>query len=488
MEDNVQYIADLQPGMTLNHGKYTIEKRIGGGGFGITYKARQNGLNREVCIKEYFLAGRCMRQTERMTVVPQNSDINLYEKYRQAFVKEAQTLAELQHPGIVDVIDVFDENGTSYMVMNYIQGRSLQNIVEEQGPLPYTLAVNYIAQVAEAVAYIHERHILHRDIKPENIMITADHRAILIDFGSAREFVNDKTQAHTSILTHGYAPTEQYSTTSRKGSYTDIYAIGATLYFILTGTIPMDAAARMTEDMPEPKSINTDIPDNANRTIMKAMQIKATERHQSVQEFMDDLRNIKPTSVEQSIAASEESAPQKATVKEPDEKDKTNTVWLDISGAFIGILIIVAVIMISTNKNDENSYYNSYSSDYNTSEVTDPTPVTEATVEESPAIEYDYADSCNSYNNDYSMPQQSTQQQSSTPRQSAPQQQQITTPQMTQVWVNCFACGGSGHCMLCGGSGILNIMGYVQPCTNCSGTGICTTCFGSKGHYEYRVQ
>lgn len=291
-ENESPNFKELQPGTALNGGKYIIEKKIGEGGFGITYKAMQTGLNRAVCIKEYFLAGRCVRNTYARTVQLQGVGEDVFEKYRQAFVKEAQTLASLRHPNIVEVIDIFDENNTSYMVMPFIEGRSLQSIVENNGPLPYPEAVNYIAQITNAVGYIHERHILHRDIKPENIMITADYKAILIDFGSAREFEQDKTQRHTSMLTHGYAPPEQYTANSRKGSYTDIYALGASLYFILTGQVPIEAAARSIEELPEPKSLNSKIPDEANRTIMKAMQLKVTDRYQTVQEFMDDLKNV----------------------------------------------------------------------------------------------------------------------------------------------------------------------------------------------------
>ena len=149
-----------------------------------------------------------------------------------------------------------------------------------------------MAQITSAVDYIHKRNILHRDIKPDNIMITADYKAILIDFGSAREFQQDKTQAHTSMLTHGYAPPEQYTANSRKGSYTDIYAIGATLYFILTGQVPLEAAARLTEELVEPIKLNSSIPPEGNYTIMKAMKLKKEERYQTVQEFMDDLKNI----------------------------------------------------------------------------------------------------------------------------------------------------------------------------------------------------
>ena len=296
-ENNTQGYKELAPGTTLHNGKYTIEKVIGEGGFGITYIAIQSGLDRAVCIKEFFLAGKCVRNTQAKTIHLQGVKEETFEKYRQAFVKEAKMLASLKHPSIVEVIDIFDENNTSYMVMPFIEGQSLQSVVDKQGTLSYPEAVNYLAQITNAVGYIHEKNILHRDIKPDNVMITADYKAILIDFGSAREFEHDKTQSHTSMLTHGYAPVEQYTTSSRKGAYTDIYAIGATFYFVLTGKAPLEAAARMNEQMPEPKELNPEVPDEANRTILKAMQIKAENRHQSVEEFMDDLRNVKPSTL-----------------------------------------------------------------------------------------------------------------------------------------------------------------------------------------------
>ncbi|MDR1813338.1 MAG: serine/threonine protein kinase, partial [Tannerella sp.] len=283
---------ELQTGITLQQGKYTIERVIGSGGFGITYYARHNVFGHNYAVKEFFISGYCVRNTANKTVMLQGMTDDVYGKYLQKFIDEAGTLARLDHPNIVKVTDIFRENGTAYIVMNFIEGQTLQKLVDRQGRLPYETAVNYIAQIAEAVDYIHSRNILHRDIKPENIIITPDNRAVLLDFGSAREFVHDKTQMHTSILTPGYAPPEQDSNTSRKGAYSDIYSLGATFYFALTATMPTDAAARSFEALPEPKMLVPNLPDEANRTIMKAMQTKPEDRYQHVNEFMGDLLNV----------------------------------------------------------------------------------------------------------------------------------------------------------------------------------------------------
>ena len=181
--ENLETFIELQPGTTLNNGKYVIENKIGEGGFGITYKAVQIGLNRIVCIKEYFPAGKCNRNVSSKTVFPQGMTTELYDKYRSAFVNEAKMLAKMRHPNIVEVIDVFDENNTSYMVMEFIIGENIQKIVENEGPMSYDIAINYIGQITNAIDFLHKQHILHRDIKPENIMITSEYKAILIDFG-----------------------------------------------------------------------------------------------------------------------------------------------------------------------------------------------------------------------------------------------------------------------------------------------------------------
>lgn len=284
----------LAPGTKLN-GRYIIERVIGQGGFGITYYARHEMLEHFYAIKEFYISGFCSRNTSLHTVNLQGMNPDMYEKYKQRFVEEAKTVVSLEHPNIVKVVDIFEENNTAYMVMPFIEGTSLQKMVEKNGTLPYELTVNYIGQLGNAVGYIHQKHILHRDIKPDNVLVTPDNRVVLIDFGSARAFVNDQEQRHTSILTHGYAPPEQYNAVSKKGNYTDIYAIGGVFYFCLTGQIPVDATTRLLElasgkdPLQQPKEMNPEVSEDVNRTIMKAMSLKPENRHQTVAEFMDDL-------------------------------------------------------------------------------------------------------------------------------------------------------------------------------------------------------
>jgi serine/threonine-protein kinase len=335
--DNTDF-RDLPIGALLQNGKYIIDQVIGAGGFGITYYARHSALGNGCAIKEFFINGYCVRNTNNKTVQIQGIGTTMYEKYRQKFIEEAQTLTRLDHPNVVKVEDIFTENNTAYMVMPFVKGLTLQQTVAQYNNLSYEIAVNYIAQIAEAIGYIHQENILHRDIKPDNIIITPENKAVLIDFGSAREFIHDKTQSHTSILTKGYAPLEQYTINSRKGTYSDIYSLGAVFYFTLTGQRPMDAATRTMEIMPEPQTLVPSIPTAAIRTILKAMQLKPEHRHQTVQEFMGDLlggETIKDNSP----------APRVTQTKNKSRKSAWNWVFVIIAMILVGLVILLLSVI-----------------------------------------------------------------------------------------------------------------------------------------------
>ena len=322
---------ELSAGKTLYNGKYIIERTLGMGGFGITYYAIHATLHKYYAIKEFFINGYCVRNTQSSEVHLQGMTTETYINYKQNFKKEAQTLAELDHPYIVKIVDVFEENNTSYIVMPFIKGVTLQQLVNKYEKLEYETAVNYIAQIAEAIEYIHGHYILHRDISPDNVIITPENKIALIDFGSAREFVHDKTQRHTTIVKKGYAPLEQYAAISRKGAYSDIYALGAVFYFTLTGRKPMDATERTLENMFEPIFLVPSIPEDANRTIMKAMSLKPENRHQNIKEFMDDLLG-----------------------KKAKRNILKNKVFILLGGALAALLTVIVIWFISSNKPESN--------------------------------------------------------------------------------------------------------------------------------------
>lgn len=281
--------TELLPGTTLCGGKYIIEKKIGAGGFGITYLAKHSTLEKKYAIKEFFLSGYNVRNNQTNHISLQGIEEKDFDKFKQRFINEARTLASLNNDAVVKVVDIFDENGTSYMVMPFVEGITLQRMVEENGPMEYEMAVNYIVRICDALSYIHSKNILHRDVTPDNIIVTPEQKTILIDFGSARKFIDNKTQRHTTILKQGYAPLEQYSATSRKGAYTDLYSLGGVFYFILTGVRPIDATERTMEKMKEPIELNPNIPEQINAVIMKAMEMDSSDRYQSARELEEDI-------------------------------------------------------------------------------------------------------------------------------------------------------------------------------------------------------
>ena len=235
-------IQSLPIGTTLQSGRYVIEGVLGNGGFGITYLASQPMLDRKVAIKEFFYGAFCNRQTDNNTVsVVSKGGAETVMKFRTKFLKEASTLANLKHPNIVEVHDVFEENGTAYYVMEHIDGPTLSTYVKEHGRIDEERAVGYMRKIASALDYIHQQHINHLDVKPGNIMLReSDGEVILIDFGMAKHYdvrTGDGTTTTPIGISAGYAPMEQYRL-GGVASFTpvsDIYSVGATLYKLLTG-------------------------------------------------------------------------------------------------------------------------------------------------------------------------------------------------------------------------------------------------------------
>ena len=284
----------LQSGRLLQGGKYRIERVLGQGGFGITYQAVQVALNRKVAIKEFFMKEYCNRDSETSHVsIPSEGSKELVGKFRQKFIKEAQNIAALNHPHIIRIHDIFEENGTAYYVMEYCDKGSLGDLVKRQGALDESEALRYIRQVADALGYIHERKMNHLDVKPGNILLDENRNAVLIDFGLSKRYDEEGNQTSTTPvgISHGYAPMEQY----KKGGVgtfspaTDIYSLGATLYKLITGNTPPEASEVMEEGLPA-------LPANVSAPIVKAidsaMQPRKKDRPQSIDEFLGMLVGV----------------------------------------------------------------------------------------------------------------------------------------------------------------------------------------------------
>jgi len=277
----------LSPGSYLANGEYRINQTLGQGGFGITYQGLDTRLNRAVAIKEFFPEG-CWR--EGATVISAGKwNSNTYSNAKQKFLLEGQTLGQFNHSGIVQVFYYFEENNTAYMVMECLQGQTLAQLLKKpRGRLTVTNALNYIAKVGAALEILHQAQFLHRDIKPENIMLTYDSRVVLIDFGAARDFTAGSTDRYTTMLTPGYAPLEQYGRALKYGAFTDIYALGATLYHLLTGKIPTSAIERAAGvKLQNVQSVNSQIGSKISDAISKSMIMDVSQRLQSVRHFLD---------------------------------------------------------------------------------------------------------------------------------------------------------------------------------------------------------
>jgi WD40 repeat protein/predicted Ser/Thr protein kinase len=282
---SISVSLSLPLGTKLFGGKYSVGKVLGQGGFGITYMGADNLLSRPVAIKELFPEG-CQRNGT--TVQPTRITPSDFASMKQRFLDEARLLASLNHPGIVKVYDFFEENNTAYMVMEYLRGKSLAKLVEERGgALSEQEAVGYILKVCEALEVVHKAGYLHRDIKPENIIVCGDGRVVLVDFGAARSFMAGRTGRMTVLLTPGFAPLEQYAEQAKRGAYTDIYALGATLYYLLTGQVPVSAADRFSGvELRSVREINGRVSRQVEEAVMKAMAMRVEERPQSVEEFV----------------------------------------------------------------------------------------------------------------------------------------------------------------------------------------------------------
>ena len=327
----------LQPNTTLQGGKYKIIRTLGQGGFGITYLAKQRvavggplgkiDVEVEVTIKEFFMKDLCNRdESTKRVSVPSLGSAELVEKFKKKFLKEAVNISKLNHPNIIKVLDVFEENGTAYYVMEYIQGGSLSELIKEKGCFSEKETLCYTSKIASALQYIHAQKMNHLDIKPANVLLRPDGDIVLIDFGLSKNYdvTGEQTTSTPVGVSVGYAPIEQ-SRVGGVGSFspaTDIYSLGATMYKMLTGETPPEASAIIDDGLP---LMSSSISDNTKNVIIKAMEPRRKDRFQSMEEFIEAL-TLENVEKEKDVVLSEETkivVPQHQVVDATTEDEAT---------------------------------------------------------------------------------------------------------------------------------------------------------------------
>lgn len=282
----------LKHGRVLNN-RYIIEKVLGEGGFGITYKGMDRLLAVEVAIKEYFPQGFVTRNnvySEQITITQMKYE-DLFYKGKQKFLSEARILAKFnKEPGIVSVTDFFEENNTAYIVMEYLDGITLKNYMDYNGLISVNDIIGLMPPLMEALDIVHKAGLIHRDISPDNIMLLSNGGIKLMDFGAARMYTEFGQKSLSIMLKHGYAPEEQYRTHGVQGPWTDIYALSATIYKCITGITPVESLQRVLSDtLVPPSRLGVQIQPWQEYALMKGLSVRQEDRYQNIQEYCMDL-------------------------------------------------------------------------------------------------------------------------------------------------------------------------------------------------------
>ena len=319
----------LAPGSLLAN-RYVLGKAIGMGGFGVTYKAWDRQMDTVVAIKEYYPGGLVNRAPgTKAVILPEGKRKLAFQYGFDNFIEEARSMVRFSsHKNIVNVFEYFEENNTAYLVMEYLDGMDVNDYMRRSGfKLSCEASVNIVLCVINALKEVHKNGIIHRDIAPDNIKICRNGKIKLFDFGAARFENNDKK---TKILKPGFAPPEQYDSLSNQGPWTDIYALGATLYYMLTGITPDESTNRkVVDELVEPRKINPEIPEYLSITVMKAMALEVHLRFQNVEEFEAALRHEK-----------------KVTSLVKEKKRKKRKRFIGLSVATFVVLIVAGIFAV----------------------------------------------------------------------------------------------------------------------------------------------
>lgn len=284
------------PPRTVLDNRYVLGKTLGQGGFGITYQAYDLRMGNTVAVKEYFptsLVGRDSSVSSNVTVnaVKGTRAREEYTSGLRHFLFEARRQARLAHsPGVVSVTDFFEANNTAYYIMEFVDGSTLVRYLEK--PLPMDQVLPLLEPIADSLMSIHEAGLIHRDISPDNIMCARNGQRKLLDFGASHSFTEEESTTGNATLKHGFAPPEQYGSSSMQGPWTDVYAFAATVYWCLTGKIPQDSMDRSIggDRLRPPSELGAVINPDTEAVLMRAMALPVTARYQDMDTFWSKLK------------------------------------------------------------------------------------------------------------------------------------------------------------------------------------------------------
>jgi serine/threonine protein kinase/cytochrome c2 len=332
--------------------QYEITGILGSGGFGITYLARDSGLDAPVAIKEYLPSELATRVgASRVTAISSHVSAD-FRWGLERFLDEARILAKFRHPNIVHVFQIFEANNTAYIVMEYASGPSLSQHLEQKGALSEAETRGILLPVMDGLKRIHERGFLHRDIKPGNIILRDEGGPALIDFGAARHAIGAKSRSITSIVTEGYAPLEQYDPNGNQGPWTDLYALGAVAYKCLTGKTPPAATSRVRKDALTPLDAGAPRPVGKNlaNALQWALAVYEEDRPQSVDDLIAAMAGQAGSAAPVRVKDPEATQllyPKKPTAPTPAASTGTSGVppiaW--IAGGIVGLALLVALFV-----------------------------------------------------------------------------------------------------------------------------------------------
>lgn len=352
-------------------GTYLVGKVLGQGGFGITYVGWDLNLNMKVAIKEYYPEGCVTRDTHtHVSVLTYAGTKETYfRKGKESFVEEARTLARFSgDSGVVGVRTFFYENGTAYIVMDFVEGETLKSYAARNGGrLPAAEVLSLFRPLMKTLAHVHDNNLLHRDISPDNIMVRSDGTLALLDFGAARQISAMGERSNTINVKHGYAPEEQYRTHGEQGPWTDIYALCATIYRLTTGVTPIEALDRaMNEkELAPPNQLGADFTSEQESAIMHGLAVRANFRTHDMRELIKELyeqpnidsgvatrsnsekRDFK-LNPEASNTNDKNASDGKNSLVQREANDKRQQSWAKKLWPYVGLVLLFAIIVMIT--------------------------------------------------------------------------------------------------------------------------------------------